>query len=126
MADLICKRARSKIMSGIKSYNTQPELFLKKSLKGYRYQPTIFGKPDFINYKEGIIIFVDGCFWHQCPLHSKMPKQNRAYWLPKLKRNVTRAKEVEIAYKTAGWKVIRIWEHDLKKLRNFPSFQKFT
>ena len=116
MADKICKKTRSKIMSHIRSYNTQPELLLKDLLKEYKYQPKLFGRPDFINYKKKIVLFVDGCFWHQCPIHSKIPKQNRTYWLPKLKRNITRAKEVEITYKNSGWKVIRIWEHDLKKL----------
>jgi DNA mismatch endonuclease (patch repair protein) len=123
MAELICKVARSKIMSRIKSCNTKPELLLKNSLIGYKYQPNEFGRPDFINYKKRLIVFVDGCFWHQCSLHSRMPKQNRGYWLPKLRRNVIRAKEVEIAYKNAGWKVIRIWEHELKKLRNGLGFK---
>jgi len=118
MADSIDKKTRSRIMSSIRSFNTSPELILKKSLRGYEYQPKIFGRPDFINYKERKVIFVDGCFWHQCPVHSKKPKQNRNYWLPKLIRNVTRAKEVNIAYRNSGWTVIRIWAHDLSKLGN--------
>ena len=101
-------------MSRIRSTNTLPELLLKKTLKKkYKYQPKIFGKPDFVNYKNKTIIFVDGCFWHQCPIHFKKPKQNSNYWIPKLNRNLTRAKEVEIAYKNSGWKVIRIWEHKI-------------
>lgn len=113
MADLICKKARSKIMSKICSSHTKPELALKRRLKGFKYQPKEFGRPDFVNYKNKIILFVDGCFWHCCPIHSKNPKQNARYWIPKLQRNLTRAKEVEISYKNAGWKVVRIWEHDL-------------
>lgn len=118
MSSQICTKTRSRIMSRIRSFNTRPELVLKKLLKRYKYQPKIFGRPDFINYKKRIILFLDGCFWHQCPIHSSKPKQNRAYWLPKLERNVIRAREVEIAYKNAGWRVVRIWEHDLKTFKN--------
>lgn len=124
MTDLICKKARSKIMSKIKSYDTKPELFLKKLLEGYKYQPNVFGRPDFINYKKRIIIFVDGCFWHQCPIHSKKPKQNINYWIPKLMRNIVRAREVEITYKKYGWKIVRIWEHDLKNFKNSSKIKK--
>lgn len=114
MADTVDKNTRSKIMSRIRSCNTGPEIFLRKLLKGFAYQPKVFGRPDFINYKRKIVVFVDGCFWHQCPIHSKKPKQNQEYWTPKLERNIIRAKEVEIAYKKSGWKLIRIWEHEIK------------
>jgi DNA mismatch endonuclease (patch repair protein) len=107
--------SRSEIMSRIRSCNTQPELILKKLLPNYKYQSTNFGSPDFINRNKKIVIFVDGCFWHQCPIHSKKPKNNKEYWNPKLLRNKLRDKEVTIAYKNSGWKVLRIWEHELKK-----------
>lgn len=123
MTDIFSKKKRSKIMSKIRSDNTKPELSLKKSLKGFAYQPKIFGRPDFINYQNKIVIFVDGCFWHQCSIHSKIPTQNSDYWVPKLKRNTVRAKEVDIAYKNSGWRVIRIWEHELMKDSN-KFFQK--
>jgi len=114
-------------MSSIKSHNTKPELILRKSLRGYKYQPKIFGKPDFINYKKRIVLFVDGCFWHQCPIHSKRPKHNKEYWLPKLKRNVIRAKEVDITYKNSGWEVRRLWEHTLINLEKCPNkIKKFV
>jgi len=113
MADIFSREKRSEIMSKIRSENTKPELDFKKNLSGFKYQPEEFGRPDFINYRRKIVIFIDGCFWHQCPIHSKIPKQNSEYWIPKLQRNLTRAREVEIAYKSSGWKVVRIWEHDL-------------
>ncbi len=115
MADTVNKNTRSRIMSRIRSCDTWPEIFLKKLLGGFAYQPKIFGRPDFINYKRKIVVFADGCFWHQCPIHSKKPKQNQEYWIPKLERNIIRAKEVEITYKKSGWKVIRIWEHEIKE-----------
>lgn len=114
MVDIFSRKKRSEIMSKIRSSRTKPELALKKKLKGFKYQPNEFGKPDFINYKKKTVIFIDGCFWHQCLIHSKKPKQNASYWLPKLKKNVLRDKEVNLAYENSGWKVVRIWEHDLR------------
>ena len=101
-------------MSRIRSRNTDPELKHKKKALGFAYQPNAFGKPDFINYKKRIVVFIDGCFWHKCPKHYIVPKSNKKYWLPKLERNDIRGKEVSIAYKNSGWKVARIWEHELK------------
>ena len=101
-------------MSRIKSKNTKPELILKNKLKGYIYQPKIFGRPDFINYKEKIVVFCDGCFFHKCPKHFIKPKSNKKYWLPKIERNVLRDKEINMAYKNSGFKISRIWEHSLK------------
>ena len=105
-------------MSRIRAKNTIPELILKKEMKlhGFVHQPkNTPGNPDFINYKNKTVVFIDGCFWHKCPLCFKEPKSNKRYWLPKLERNTVRAKEIGIAYKTAGWKVVRIWEHKLKR-----------
>jgi DNA mismatch endonuclease (patch repair protein) len=114
MSDNLTKEQRSFCMSKIRSRNTQPEL--KYGLKNLhlKYQPKIFGSPDFIGWAEKTVVFIDGCFWHKCPKHFIEPKSNKKYWLPKLERNAVRDKEITIAYKTAGWNVIRIWEHDLK------------
>lgn len=61
--------------------------------------------------KPRVAVFVDGCFWHLCPQHSQIPLANRAYWLPKLQRNVARDREVDQALTEAGWTVMRFWEH---------------
>jgi len=115
MSDTLTKEQRSYCMSKIKSSHTKPELILKKYLKEFNHNPKrIFGNPDFINFKEKVVIFIDGCFWHKCPIHYKEPKSNKRYWIPKLEKNVIRDKENAIAYKNAGWGVIRIWEHELK------------
>jgi DNA mismatch endonuclease (patch repair protein) len=100
-------------MSKIRSKNTSPELILKKQFKSWVYQPKEFGKPDFIDYKKKLVVFIDGCFWHKCPIHGNKPKSNKKYWLPKLERNVIRDREVDLTYKFAGWKTKRIWEHEL-------------
>jgi len=105
-------------MSRITSKETAPELILKREMKlqGFIYQPkNALGNPDFIHHKNKIVVFIDGCFWHICPKCFKEPKSNKRYWMPKLERNTIRDKEIKITYKTAGWNVVRIWEHELKR-----------
>jgi len=117
MADSLTKKQRSYCMSMIRSSHTKPELILKKCLKGFEHNPRgLFGNPDFINWKKRMTIFLDGCFWHMCSIHYKEPKTNMQYWILKLEKNVIRDKEIEIAYKFAGWKVIRVWEHEVKNI----------
>lgn len=105
-------------MSRIKSKQTKPEKTLKKILEkiGFEYQPKIKGRPDFADRKKRIAIFIDGCFWHKCPKHYKEPKSNKKYWLPKIAKNVERDKKINKEYKKKGWKVVRIWEHEFKKI----------
>lgn len=117
MADIFSKEKRSEIMSKIRSKNTKPELKSKKLFRGFKHNPKgLFGNPDFISLKKRTIVFIDGCFWHKCLLHYKAPKSNKNYWLPKLERNAVRDKEITLAYKNAGWKVVRIWEHELSQI----------
>ena len=104
-------------MSKVKSKGTKLELQFKYLLKGlrFRYQPKIKGKPDFALKKLKIAIFIDSCFWHKCPKHFRQPNSNKAYWTPKINRNVERANEVNKQFKKQGWKVLRFWEHDIVK-----------
>jgi len=119
MADCYPKETRSKVMSNIRSKNTKPEMLLRKALwkEGCRYKLhyKLIGKPDIVFVSKKVAVFIDGCFWHKCSSCYKEPKSNREYWLPKLERNVKRAKEVSHQLKKVGWNVIRIWEHDVKK-----------
>ena len=71
-------------------------------------------RPDFVFRKERVVLFVDGCFWHGCPIHGTRPKDNRAFWRKKITANQTRDRRVHRALRTAGWKVLRIWEHCLR------------
>ena len=112
--DNLTKEQRSFCMSRIRSRNTKPELNHKSKNFNLEYQPNVFGKPDFIDWKSKKVVFIDGCFWHKCPIHFIAPKSNKRYWLPKLERNVLRDKEITLAYKNSFWKVVRIWEHGLK------------
>lgn len=118
MADVLTKSQRSYVMSRIRSRDTMLELLMRKKLRGYRfsYQPKgILGKPDFANKKMKIVIFVDGCFWHGCKIHYKTPKSNVAFWTYKIERNMARDKWVGRKLRSDGWKVIRLWEHDLHR-----------
>ena len=118
MADTISKKKRSQIMSKVKSKNTQLELSFRKKVWTkkchYRLYYKITGRPDFVFVSKRVAVFVDSCFWHKCPLHHRQPNSNEEYWIPKLKRNEGRAKEVNKKLKLEGWKVIRIWEHEIK------------
>ena len=115
------KEQRSHNMSMIRSIKTKPELMLKRIMKllGFSYQPKgIIGKPDFANKKYKIAIFIDGCFWHRCPKHYIKPKTNIIFWKDKIRKNVKRDGAITKKLEKEGWKVIRIWEHDLKLLRS--------
>jgi DNA mismatch endonuclease (patch repair protein) len=116
MADWLSKETRSSIMSSIRSRNTKPELKLKKAIRGlgFSYQPKMVGSPDFANSKKKIAIFVHGCFWHKCPKCFRQPTSRTDYWIPKIERNVQRGKINKKTLQKKGYKVITIWEHDLK------------
>ena len=116
--DIFSKKARSKIMSAIRSKHTSPEIAFRKALRSRRIAYRLhYGKEkiDIAIPSKKLAIFIDGCFWHGCPRHSSKPKTNRAYWLPKLRKNKLRDKAKTAKLKAAGWKVMRFWEHDVKK-----------
>lgn len=76
-------------------------------------------RPDFVFPSARLAIFVDGCFWHACPLHSKMPENNRSFWEAKLQANVARDRRANRLLRRAGWSVLRIWEHELRDPKSF-------
>lgn len=111
---------RSKVMSRIKATgNRRTELafvaFLRESgITGWRRHYAILGRPDFVFPKLRLAIFLDGCFWHCCPVHGNMPSANSAYWSKKLASNVARDRRVRAQLRRSGWRVLRVWEHDLR------------
>ncbi len=119
MTDVFTKEKRSEVMSRIRGKgNKDTELVMiqilrKHHISGWRRNQAVMGKPDFIFPKQKVALFVDGCFWHGCPKHSNMPKNNRAFWENKLQGNKVRDKYVSRTLRQAKWKVIRVWEHDL-------------
>ena len=68
--------------------------------------------PDVVFTKRKVAVFLDGCFWHSCPAHGTVPKSNQDYWIPKLRQNADRDVDVSQRLRTAGWSVVRIWEHE--------------
>lgn len=116
--DVFTKKKRSEVMSKIRSNNTSPELFLKARLKGtyLRYQPKgILGNPDFGSKKHKIAVFLDGDFWHGYNWKKLGKVPPRKYWQEKIQKNIDRAKKYNRMLKKEEWKVIRVWEHDIKK-----------
>jgi DNA mismatch endonuclease (patch repair protein) len=87
----------------------------KNGITGWRRNQKVFGKPDFVFWKARVAVFVDGCFWHACPKHSNIPDGNRAFWKRKLAGNQARDRRVNRTLRKNGWRVVRIWEHDLAK-----------
>jgi DNA mismatch endonuclease (patch repair protein) len=123
MPDVFTKAKRSAVMSRIRGHgNKNTELALIKLLRrhgvtGWRRNQKVFGKPDFLFRRKRLALFVDGCFWHGCPKHCKIPAGNRAFWKKKFAANKARDRRVNRELRKLGWRVLRIWEHDLTKNR---------
>lgn len=110
-------RQRSYIMSQIKPVSKIERV--PKSLKGLNlraHPKKVFGRPDFANKSKKVALFIDGCFWHSCWQHFKMPNTNPEFWENKIRKNRQRDQEVTERLQAEGWIVIRIWEHNLKYL----------
>lgn len=108
---------RSEIMSRVKSKDSKAELTLRSALHAaglrFRLHRRIEGtKVDIVFPSPRVAVMVDGCFWHGCPKHATYPKSNQEYWLPKLAENKDRDKRQSACLRNAGWRLIRIWEHD--------------
>jgi DNA mismatch endonuclease (patch repair protein) len=121
MADMFSPKQRSEIMSKVKGReNLATELrlifiFRQFGIRGWRRRAVIFGNPDFIFPAERLAVFVDGCFWHNCPIHGSTPETNRKFWTQKLGRNKKRDELVQRTLKDLGWRVLRIWQHELRE-----------
>ena len=118
MTDIFTKRKRSEIMSLIRGKNTVPERIIRKALRaeGYAYRLQYGShKIDVAFPKEKVAVFVDGCFWHKCPIHFRMPKSNVAFWKKKIYGNAKRDKKEIGVLRRKGWCVIRVWEHELRR-----------
>jgi len=117
MADDRTSEQRSETMRRIKGRNTSCEMLLRSALhrRGMRYslRRTLPGKPDVIFVRARVALFVDGCFWHGCPEHCRRPASNRQYWDRKIERNIARDERVNEQLRADGWRVLRIWEHDV-------------
>lgn len=120
--DDLTPEQRRKNMQAIKCKDTSIELALRKALwhKGVRYRKNykqLIGKPDIVLTKYRIVIFCDSDYWHgyDWEKRNKRIKSNRDYWIPKIERNMERDKEVSAELESDGWRVIRLWEWQIKK-----------
>lgn len=100
-------RARSPLRAG--------RLSVKSGAPGVT-RPTFCVRPDFIFPKLKRAVFVDGCFWHGCPKHATKPKNNHSFWRKKLAGNKRRDALVTRTLRKTGWRVVRIWEHELRRV----------
>ncbi len=121
MADNHSKEIRSLNMSRIRSTNSKPEEIVRKYLfsQGFRYRKNVRklpGCPDIVLPKYHTVVFVNGCFWHKhdCP-RFVWPLTNQGYWKSKILRNIERDKSNIEKLKLLGWRVITVWECELKK-----------
>jgi len=121
MTDIYSKQKRSEIMSKISGKETKPEILVRKFLfaNGFRFRKNdkkLPGKPDIVLPKYKIVIFVHGCFWHGHKGCSKAikPSTNKDFWNAKIEKNRIRDKKVQETLKEIGWKVIVIWECQLR------------
>jgi DNA mismatch endonuclease (patch repair protein) len=117
--DVMTREQRSRCMSQIRGKNTKIEIQLRKAVWStglrYRLHVKLPGTPDLAFSKSKVALFIDGCFWHGCPLHAVRPKSNRAFWQRKFAQNSARDKRVNRELKERGWKVLRCWEHDVEQ-----------
>jgi DNA mismatch endonuclease (patch repair protein) len=106
-------------MVGNKGRDTQPEIMVRSALhamglrfrKNARPLPGLRCTADVVFRRERVAVFIDGCFWHGCPEHGRVPATNNSYWSEKLERNALRDRRNTRALEEAGWAVLRYWEH---------------
>lgn len=116
--DHLTPKERSSLMSKIGAVSRMERNARRHATKvagvRLRHQPKgLHGRPDYANKRKGVVVFVDGCFWHKCPRHWRPPKTNVAFWLRKVAMNAARRRKVAKALREAGYRVVRIWEHEV-------------
>jgi DNA mismatch endonuclease (patch repair protein) len=123
VADKLTKERRSKNIAAIRSKDMKPELVVRSLVHrmGYRFRlhrRDLVGSPDLVLPRHRMVIFVHGCFWHQHPrracVDNHLPRSNTGYWVEKLARNVERDARNRRKLRRAGWKVVTIWECELR------------
>ena len=126
MSDIVSKEKRSKMMAGIRGRDTKPEMIIRKTLfaRGFRFKlqdKSLPGKPDLVFPKFKAVIQVNGCFWHghDCPIF-RLPKTRTDFWQKKITGNQLRDERNSKLLKSAGWRVLTLWECALKGRSKLP------
>lgn len=108
------------VMRANRKTGTEPEVVVRSELHrlGLRFRKNhrlrvgdLTTCPDIVFPRTRVAVYIDGCFWHQCPLHGNIPMRNTWYWMPKLRRNVERDLRTTDRLRSEGWAVLRFWEH---------------
>jgi DNA mismatch endonuclease (patch repair protein) len=121
MPDIVTPAVRSRIMQAVRSFNTSPERALGRWMRklgvfGWKAQvSSLPGTPDFALSAQKLAIFLDGCFWHGCLHCYRAPKSHKPYWRAKLRSNRLRDIHANAALARLGWKVVRLWEHEVRE-----------
>jgi DNA mismatch endonuclease (patch repair protein) len=106
----------SKAMKANRGSGTKPELVLSKLLRKRLVFSELPGRPDFVYPRARLAVFVHGCWWHRCPIDNlPLPKRHRSYWKRKFERNVERDRLNREELESIGWRVVEIWEHEIKE-----------
>ena len=119
--DIYDKETRSAIMQKIKSKGNKSteicliKVFQEQGIRGWRRGYPVKGHPDFVFLEKRVAIFVDGCFWHGHDCRNTKPEENKDFWMKKIGRNIEHDKAITKMFTDRGWKVLRIWECELKK-----------
>ena len=119
MTDRLSSVARSRLMGRVRHNGTDPEISLRRALwaAGLRYRlkarSNLPGSPDILFPGAKLAVFVDGCFWHGCPIHGTLPKTRTEFWKSKISRNRERDAQVDVELVKMGWQVVRLWEHQI-------------
>lgn len=129
MADTMTREERSRCMAAIKGKDTKPEMIVRKYLfsRGLRYRVQVKklpGRPDIVLRKYKTVVFVDGCFWHGhegCRFF-RLPKSNVEFWKNKIERNAARDARNEAELEAMGWRVLRVWECDVRAVTGRQEF----
>lgn len=120
MTDVFTVKERSALMAKVRGKGNRSteqrmlEVMRARRITGWRRHLRMRGTPDFAFPARKVAVFVDGCFWHGCPRHCRYPKTRRKYWRDKILRNAERDRDTNRVLRRKGWKVIRVWECELK------------
>jgi len=118
--DVLDREARSRVMASVRSSGNRStelaviQVFRTNGVSGWRRKWPILGKPDFVWPRLKVALFIDGCFWHGCRYHCRLPATNKHYWIRKIVGNRARDRHICRELRKRGWRAVRVWEHEIK------------